>query len=71
MVGIADDKDKAASKSAFDSTNSGTNSKKSIPTLGSKTSILSGSQKFNNSTMLNQKKVTIPKSSADLKLIGT
>ena len=65
--GNSDAKDKAVGKSAFDSTNSGTNSKKSIPTMGSKGSAITGSQKLNCSTMINQKKVTIPQSGIDLK----
>lgn len=72
MNDITEDKGQNMHKSAFDSTNSGTNSKKSIPTLGSKGSTIPGSQKFlGSSLMINQKKVTIPKSGNDLKLSTT
>ena len=65
--GNSDAKEKAGGMSAFDSTNSGTNSKKSIPTVGSKGSAITGSQKLNTSTMIGQKKVVIPQSGIDSK----
>ena len=73
MGGFTEDKGGNMHKSAFDSTNSGTNSKKSVPTLGSKSSSIPGSSQIFKSSgmMINQKKVTIPKSGNDLKLSAT
>ena len=73
MGGLMEDKGGNMHKSAFDSTNSGTNSKKSAPTLGSKSSAIPGSSQIfkSNALMINQKKVTILKSGNDLKLPAT